>query len=62
MEEGLKKTLFIRVMAAMEAYRAAVAVDPSSAETRIRHERFCAIWDVIEDARLDEDYQRWKEG
>jgi len=62
MKEDLKKLLFIKAMAALEAYQAAVAAKPSSPETKIRHERFCAIWDIIEDAGLDQEYETWKEG
>jgi hypothetical protein len=62
MKEDLKKLLFIKTMAALEAYQAAVAAKPSAPETRIRHQRFCAIWDVIEEAGLEEEYEVWKEG
>lgn len=62
MREDLKKLLFIKAMAALEAYQAAVSAKPSSPETKIRHERFCAIWDIIEAAGLDQEYEVWKEG
>ena len=62
MKEELKKILFIKAMAALEAYQAAVSAKPSADETKIRHERFCAIWDVIEAAGLDQEYEVWKEG
>jgi hypothetical protein len=62
MKEDLKKILFIKAMAALEAYQAAVSARPSSDETKIRHERFCAIWDIIETAGLDQEYETWKEG
>lgn len=62
MKEEIKKVLFIKAVAALTAYQTAVAVNPTSAETRIRHERFCAIWDVIESCGLDEEYEHWKEG
>lgn len=45
-----------------EAYQAAVSAKPSADETKIRHERFCAIWDVIETAGLEQEYETWKEG
>ena len=54
--------MFIKALAALTAYQTAVSVDPTSAETRIRHERFCAIWDVIESCGLDNEYETWKEG
>lgn len=62
MKEELKKILFIKAMAALEAYQAAVSARPSADETKIRHERFCAIWDVIETAGLEQEYETWKEG
>ena len=62
MKEELKKTLFIKAMAALEAYTAAVKAKPSADETKIRHERFCAIWDIIETAGLEQEYEVWKEG
>ena len=62
MKEDLKKLLFIKTMAALEAYQAAVGARISSDETKRRHERFCAIWEIVEDAGLAEEYERWKEG
>ena len=62
MKEDLKKLLFIKTMAALEAYQVAVAAKPSAPETKIRHQRFCAIWEIIEDAGLADEYEKWKEG
>jgi hypothetical protein len=62
MKEELKKILFIKAMAALEAYQAAMSAKQSADETKIRHERFCAIWDVIETAGLEQEYETWKEG
>ena len=62
MNEDLKKILFIKAMAALEAYQAAVGSRFPSAEAKRRHERFIAIWDIIEEARLEDEYQTWKEG
>lgn len=28
----------------------------------VRHQRFCALWDVIEQAGLVEEYEVWKQG
>ena len=58
----LKTTLFVKTSTALTAYQAAVSAKPSSPETKIRHERFCAIWDIIESAALDQEYETWKEG
>lgn len=62
MKEEIKKVLFIKAVAALTAYQTAVAVNPTSAETKIRHERFCAIWDIIEACGLEMEYEHWKEG
>ena len=62
MKEELKKILFIKAVAALEAYQAAVKTRYPSEEAKYRHERFCAIWDVIEEAGLAEEYETWKEG
>jgi hypothetical protein len=62
MKEDLKKILFIKALMALEAYQAAVSARPSSDETKIRHERFYAIWDIIATAGLDQEYETWKEG
>lgn len=62
MKEETKKVLFIKAVAALTAYQTAVAVNPTSVETKIRHERFCAIWEIIEDAGLVDEYEVWKEG
>ena len=62
MKEEAKKILFIKAVAALTAYQTAVAVNPPSVETKIRHERFCAIWEIIEAAGLVDEYEVWKEG
>ena len=62
MKEDIKKILFIKALAALEAYQAAVAARFPSDEAKLRHQRFCAIWDVIEEAGLDQEYEEWKEG
>lgn len=62
MKEDLKKILFIKALAALDSYQAAVKARYPSEEAKFRHERFCAIWDIIEEAGLDEEYEEWKEG
>lgn len=62
MKEDLKKILFIKALAALEAYQAAVGTRFPSDGAKLRHERFCAIWDIIEEAGLEEEYEVWKEG
>ena len=62
MKEELKKILFIKAYAALEAYQAAVGARIASKETQERHERFFAIWDIIEEAGLVGEFEDWKEG
>ena len=62
MEEKLKKILFIKANSALESYQASVGAAAHSPEAKRRHERFCAIWEIVEAAGLEDEYQRWKEG
>ena len=62
MNENLKTILFIKASTALEAYQAAIGARVGSEETKRRHERFCAVWEIIEAARLADEYQAWKEG
>lgn len=62
MNEELKKILFIKALAALEGYQAAIGAKVGSDETKRRHERFCAIWEIIESAGLEDEYEKWKEG
>lgn len=62
MKEDLKKLLFIKAFAALEAYQGAVGARIASRETERRHERFCAIWDIIEEAGLEREFEAWQEG
>lgn len=62
MKEELKKILFIKALAALEAYQAAVAAHWPSPEAKIRQAQFCALWDLIEEAHLDQEFEEWKEG
>lgn len=61
MKEDLKKILFIKAAMALEAYQAAAANWPSQ-EAKARQERFCVLWDLIEEAHLDEEFELWKAG
>lgn len=62
MDEKLQKILFIKAATALEAYHASVQTKFPSEEAKRRHERFQALWDVIEEAHLEDDFERWQEG
>ena len=62
MHEDLQKVLFIKAMTALEAYQAAAGAGIASDEARRRHDRFCAVWEIIEAAGLADEYQVWQEG
>ena len=62
MKEDLKKVLFIKTFAALEAYTAAAAARLASEETSRRHERFRALWDIIQESGLEDEFEAWKEG
>lgn len=62
MHEDLKKIVFIKAYKALAAYQAAVSTRFPSEEAKRRHEQFCAIWDIIEEARLEAEYEEWSQG
>ena len=62
MKKDLKEILFIRCFAALEAYQAAMSARFPSKEAQIRQEQFRAIWGIIEEARLEDEFEIWKEG
>lgn len=59
MKEDLKTILFIKAEIALMAYQAAHWPSP---EAKLRHAQFCALWDLIEEAHLDQEFEEWKEG
>ena len=62
MDEKLKKILFIKAESALAAYHASMLTKFPSEEAKRRHEHFQVLWDLIEEAHLEEDFERWKEG
>jgi len=70
-ELDLKTALFVRTRKALDAYTAAdhalelhIGLDGLDGMKKIRdarYQRFCALWDVIEDTGLVDEYQAWKE-
>ena len=69
--KDIKLTLFEKARKALEDYTAAdhalelhIGLDGLDGMKKIRdarYQRFCALWDVIEDAGLVDEYQAWKE-
>lgn len=69
--DKLKETLFRSVYKALTDYAEADAkldefrgigtgLDGLKQIRTVRHQRFCALWDVIEQAGLEEEYEVWK--
>ncbi len=59
----LKHILFFRTKAEMDAYHA-MSRQPerwSADEIEKQRIRFCAVWQVIEEAELVDEYEAWKE-
>lgn len=59
----LKHILFFRTKAEMDAYHD-MSCQPehwSAEEIEQQRTRFCAVWQVIEEAELGDEYEAWKE-
>ena len=71
MLENLITVLFRNTYDALNAYTVAdteLKAIGSGSGTRglqqirtVRHQRFCALWDVIEQAGLEDEYDAWRE-
>lgn len=59
MKEDLKTILFIKAEIALMAYQAA---HWPSQTAKDRQTQFAALWDLIEEAHLDEEFELWKAG
>lgn len=57
----LKTTLFVKASTALTAYQAALATKYPAPEAEKWHDRFCALYEVITAAGLEDEYQRWVE-
>lgn len=62
MDGDLKTLLFIKASTALTAYQACVSARYPSPEAVRWHDRFCGLWDLIEEAHLENEYEVWKEG
>lgn len=58
----LKTTIFVKTSTALTAYQAALATKYPAPEAEKWHDRFCALYEVITAAGLEDEYQRWVEG
>jgi len=58
----VRTTLFVRAMEALTAYQAAINTKYPSPEAERWHDRFHALYQVIQDCRLVEEFDSWKEG
>ena len=59
----LKNILFLRTKAEMDAYHDMSRQQEhwSAEEIEQQRTRFCAVWQVIEEAELVDEYEAWKE-
>ena len=59
----LKQILFFRTKAEMDAYHdmSRKPEDWTEAEIEQQRNRFCSVWQVIEEAELVDEYEAWKE-
>ena len=59
----LKHILFLRTKSEMDAYHDMSHKPESWTAEDIEHQRirFCAVWQVIEEAELVDEYEAWKE-
>ena len=59
----LKNILFLRTKSEMDAYHdmSRKPEDWSPEEIEQQRTRFCAVWQVIEEAELVDEYEAWKE-
>ena len=58
----LKSALFVRAMEALTAYQTAINTKYPSPEAERWHDRFHALYQVIQDCRLVDEFDNWKEG
>ena len=61
-KDTLKEVLFRRAELALNAYHTAIRVKVISEEGDRLHERFCAIYDIIKEAGLVDQFDLWLEG
>lgn len=61
-DTDIKTTLFIRAQEALTAYQACVGTRYPSAEAERWHDRFHALYGIIEDCRLVEAFDAWQAG
>ena len=57
----LKSILFTSARKELDEFLALDKAGASDAESALQCARFCSVFQVIEDAELDEEYARWKE-
>ena len=58
----LKELVFFRAKAELDAYtHMRKSSNYTAAEAVAQRDRFCAVWQIIEEAELEAEYQTWKE-
>ena len=58
----LKTNLFVKASAALTAYQATVNAKYPSPEAERWHDRFLSLFELIQSAGLEAEYEAWKEG
>lgn len=59
---NLKELVFFRAKAELDAYNHMnMSSIYTEAEVDAQRDRFCAVWQIIEEAGLEDEYQTWKE-
>lgn len=58
----LKTTLFVKASSALTAYQATVNTKYPSQEAERWHDRFFSLYELIQAADLETEYETWKEG
>ncbi|MCD7884712.1 MAG: hypothetical protein LUI87_13560 [Lachnospiraceae bacterium] len=56
----LKELLFFRAKAEMEAYQS-MAKGYTEDEKELQRQRFCSVYQIIEEAELEDEYEAWRQ-
>ncbi|MCD8075153.1 MAG: hypothetical protein LUF27_08975 [Lachnospiraceae bacterium] len=56
----LKELLFFRAKAEMESYQSMTGVYTEE-EKELQRQRFCSVYQIIEEAELEDEYEAWRQ-
>ena len=57
---ALKELLFFRAKAEMEAYQS-MTEGYTEEEKELQRQRFCSVYQIIEEAELEDEYEEWRQ-